>query len=289
MKSLIKQCMYFLKKSVEFIMFLLTMLIRTNLKNPIVKRYSGTLTLLANGPSLKEVLPQLLTEKFKDTDFIVLNYFATSDIFTQIKPQHYCLADPMFFYPNHREQEVRNLYSILNRDVDWEMNLYIPQSQQKAFYGFANLKNPQIKVVPLNCVDYKGFECLRHYFYAWGLAMPPVNTVANMAIFIGINSGYKQINLYGVDHTFFDSLCINEKNELCNRDKHYYDNGEATLKPIIRNDNSCVWKISDYIFAIGNMFKSHDLLAAYAHLKDVRIVNCTKISMIDSYEREKIV
>lgn len=286
MKSLIKRCLYFFKKSVEFVIFLLTVLIRARLKNPIPKKYSGTLTLLANGPSLKEVLPQLSTGKFRDTDFVVLNYFAASDVFTQVKPRHYCLADPMFFCPNHREQEVRHLYSILDREVDWAMNLYIPKPRQKAFCGFANLKNPQIKIIPLNCVDYKGFECFRHYFYAWGLAMPTIYTVANMAVFIGINSGYKQINLYGVDHTFFDSLCVNEKNQLCNKDKHYYDNGEVALKPIVRNDNSCVWRVSDYIFSIGSMFRSHDLLAAYARFKGVRILNCTKISMIDSYERE---
>lgn len=32
--------------------------------------------------------------------------------------------------------------------------------------------------------------------------MPSVVTVALMAIYVGINSGYSEIDLYGVDHTF---------------------------------------------------------------------------------------
>lgn len=41
--------------------------------------------------------------------------------------------------------------------------------------------------------------------------MPSVVTVALMAIYVGINSGYSEIDLYGVDHTFFDSLTVNSK------------------------------------------------------------------------------
>ena len=47
--------------------------------------------------------------------------------------------------------------------------------------------------------------------------MPIAQTVTNMAIFVGINSGYNQVSLYGVDHTFFDSMCVDKNNRLCKR------------------------------------------------------------------------
>lgn len=45
--------------------------------------------MLANGPSMKNVLPRLTTDEFKNTDFIVLNFFGSMDIFTQIRPKHF--------------------------------------------------------------------------------------------------------------------------------------------------------------------------------------------------------
>ncbi len=86
------------------------------------------------------------------------------------------------------------------------MNLYIPASLKRQFLAFSGLHNSYIHIVPLNLTIYTGYEEFRHYFYRHGLSMPSVVTVALMAIYVGINSGYSEIDLYGVDHTFFDSL-----------------------------------------------------------------------------------
>ena len=91
-----------------------------------------------------------------------------------------------------------------------------------------------------------------------------------------------------MEHTFFDSLCVNDENELCTKELHFYSGGdESVLKPIKRNDNDEIFKVADYLEAIMNMFKSHDLLAEYSKYLNSEILNCTKPSMIDSYERKK--
>lgn len=222
--------------------------------NSFSRRYSGKVAILANGPSLKEVLPKLQMDKFSDTDFIVLNFFGMEAVFTRIKPKHYCLADPMFFHPNHKQKEVRNLFSVLNRNVDWDMNIYTPIGSVDDFKVFSALSNPHIRLVSLNTITYKGFECLRHFFYKHGLSMPLAQTVANMVIYVGTNSGYQQIGLYGVDHTFFDSMCVDGNNRLCNKKTYFYDNGEVLLKPILKSDNFQIWMVGDYVTAIGRMF-----------------------------------
>ena len=165
------------------------------------------------------------------------------------------------------------------------MSLYIPSHYLLEFINFSKLKNKYIKIVCVNNTNYHGFEIFRHYFYNNNLAIPNIGTVANLAIYVGINSGYSKLNLYGVDHTFFDSLCVNDKNEVCNRETHFYMDGQPVLKPIRRNDNDEVFKMSDYVKSIQKMFKSHDLLNAYANYKKVEIVNYTKTSLIDSYKR----
>lgn len=284
MKNIIKGFLEFVVNGLRFLLFLLKILFHGELKSHIRKTKSGKISVLANGPSLKAVLPNLKGNQFENSDFVVLNFFAETDAFWEIKPQHYCFADPMFYSPNHRKEQVLKLFALLDK-VDWQMNVYVIARRLSDFMNFSGVTNKKLNIIPVNSEDYKGYPSLRNCFYKKGMACPPISTVAIMAIYVAINSGYSDIDLYGVDHTFFDSLCVDENNHLCNRDKHFYDNGEAALKPIIRNDNDQIWKISDYVFAIGMMFKSHDLVADYANYMNVNVVNCTPGSMIDSYTR----
>lgn len=277
----------FIKDLVNYVIFVIKVIFSNNQKNPLNKNKHGeNLILLANGPSLKEIIPQLTNPVlFGDADFVVVNYFAEETIFWKLKPQHYCLADPMFFMPSHRHKDVIALYKLLNK-VNWNLNLYIPQNRLKQFKLFSSLENSYINIIGINTQEYKGFSQFRNWFYKKGLAIPGLQTVAHLAIYIGINWGYSTIKLYGVDHSFLESLHVNNNNELCNKDKHFYDNGEAKLKPIIKNDSfNEVWKIADYLVSIANMFKGHDILAEYAEYSGTEIINCTKGSYIDSYKR----
>lgn len=278
--------LHFIRKSLEFIYFLILFLKYKSFKNHIKKEYSGTVAVLANGPSLKEVLPNISTdEEFKNVDFIVLNFFAFENIFFEVKPKHYCLADPMFFKATHRLDNVLKLFKILDENVDWKMSIYIPKHYIPDFKSFSKIKNKNISIVGVNNTPYYGFEKYRNFFYKKGLAIPIIGTVANLAIYVGINLGYNRLNLYGVDHTFFDSLCVNDNNEICNREAHFYSNGKSVLMPIKRNDNDEIYKMSYYISSISVMFKSHDLLQNFAKYMNVNIENQTGCSLIDSYNR----
>lgn len=288
MKRMIFKIGRFIIDTFHFIFYLFQLINNDELKNHLEEECAGTVAVLANGPSLKNDLKK--TENLKEFDngyFIVMNYFAFDEIFFRIKPRHYCFADPMFFYENHRINDVRKLFNILNNKVTWSLNIYVPAKRLKQFIHFSKLNNSNIKIIPINNTTYMGYDKLRNYFYKKGLSCPNIATVANLAIYIGINSGYSKVKLYGVDHTFFDSMQINDQNQLCNKELHFYNEGKAVLKPIIRNDNSEIWKISDYLQSITNMFKSHDELSCYAKYRLVNIVNYTANSMIDSYDRVK--
>lgn len=263
-------------------------ILKSERRYPRKQRYGGTLTLLSNAPSLKEVLPRVLTEEeFKNTDFIVLNYFATCDEFAKIKPQHYCFADPMFFKKTHRHEEVMNLFRLMEKKVDWDMNIYVPSHYYNRFKNYSGfVDNSYLHIIPVWEKQFKGFEYFRFWTYKYNFAAPINQTVAILAILVGLNSGYQKINLYGVDMTFFDNLVINENNQLCSIYRHFNDQAEE-LKPILDNSTGEVMAISDYILCIGQMFKSHDLLSRYAKYLGVEIINCTNCSLIDSYKRKQ--
>jgi hypothetical protein len=287
MRKIIKYIFEFVKKGFNFLSFLIKLILQGSFKNTLKYKNKGTVAVLANGPSLKSELLKFTTDKeFKDIDFIVLNFFAFEKSFFEIKPKYYCFADPMFFQDSNRRDDVYKLFSILENLVDWDLNIHIPSTLYRKFIKFSKFKNSHLIIVKNNELTYAGFERYRHFFYKQGLAMPRVQTVANLAIFIALNGGYSMTKLYGVDHTFFDNLKINDENQLCSMDTHFYDHdGKFVLKPLLRNDNDDIWKISDYLEALTYMFKSHDQLSEYAKYLKVSILNCTTCSMIDSYER----
>jgi len=268
-----------------FIIFLLRLCYHKCFHNPIKKKYTGTVAVLANGPSLKEVIPLLTKdEAFKNVDFIAMNFFALDDVFFKIKPKHYCLADPMFHMDSIRIQEVRKLFTLMQEKIDWEINLYILKTYPD-FLRFSNLTNKNVHIIKVNNILYSGYNLFRNFFITKNLAMPRLEgSVALLAIFVCINSGYSNIRLYGVDHNFFDSLCVNENNQLCNKATYFYDKETVKLSPIYKS-NGEIWKISEYIMEKGWLFTSHDLLASYAEYMNVNIINCTKNSLIDSYKR----
>lgn len=283
MKKILKKIFKFIKDLFDFLDFLLLLIYHRLFSNPIKEKYSGEVSVLANGPSLKEVIPKLSTEAFQHSDFVVMNFFAFEEVFYEIKPKYYCLADPMFIEDTPKKDQVMLLFKILQEKVDWELNIYLPNKGfYKNFLKYSSLSNSYLKYICLSGVEYKGFEKYRNFFYKKGLSTPKIQTVANMAIYVALNMGYSPIMLYGVEHTFLNSLCVNDKNQLCMKEVHFYDQNVVELKPMAEN-----WQMAVYLRSISNMFASHDLLEQYARYLGVKIINCTKGSMIDSYERIK--
>lgn len=286
-KRSIKLILYFFQCLIGFVVFFFRILFfNKSIRSMKKKGTKDTIAILANGPSLKTVLPSLLSElELKDQDYSVLNFFAFDDAFFQIKPKYYCLADPMFFRDTLKSEDVKRLYSILENEVDWKMYIYVPSIAYKTLRKYSKLQNKNLIIVPVNCAEYSGWECLRNFFYKSGFSMPRVQTVANLAVYTALNDGYNTLFLYGFDHTFLETLYVNDDNQLCDKTAHFYDDGKPLLKPIRFEEGQRV-RISEYVQAISHMFRSHDQLAAYGRYLNVKIINKTNGSMIDSYDRQ---
>jgi hypothetical protein len=286
-KYAIKNIVKFCKDTINFLYFLYLLLRVKAYCNPIKKVYSGRAVILANGPSLKEVIPRLtIDDIFKNVDFVVMNFFAFDDVFFIIKPKHYCFIDLIFIQDSYKKDEVYKLFTVLQERVDWDLNIYVVGHwYYEKFIKFFEFTNGFLKIIPINYFLYKGYKNLRNFFYKKSLAIPELNNVALLAIYVSINLGYSEIDLYGVDHSFFNSLCVNENNQLCDMYAHFYDISE--IKPV-RYANGSIPKVASHIKNMLIVFEGHDFLADYAKYANVKIINCTKNSMIDSYERKTV-
>lgn len=259
-----------------------------------INQFSGTAYVLVNGPSLRETYEKYDKGELVITnDCFMVNLSALDPHFKQIKPKHYCISDPMFYYDYlPKKDQIRQMYDIFEKEVDWDMYFYLcfsTEEEYRKIIEYSGIKNPHIKWVFMNrktCANLR--PKLRNKLYLTGYFMPEDGTIANTAIYLALIEGYKEIRLYGADHNMFLELAVNEKNELCSLDSHFYDKEKPKMK-VFKNVDPNVdkaFRVHEFMYVLYIMFQSHALLRELADYIGARIINCTPRSMIDSYERE---
>ena len=178
-----------------------------------------TANILANGPSLNAELKILQEENMRLENSLVVNYFSFSPLFFQIKPKYYCLADPLFFSESRYTESVYKLFMNLN-NVSWKMELFVWIQGVDTIKKYVQNKN--ITIVGISTLQYEGFESKRNEFLKTGRAVPSFVNVTIMGLYVLLNRGYDTINLYGVDHTFLKEIVIDDENDLCVLNHHFY-------------------------------------------------------------------
>jgi hypothetical protein len=251
---------------------------------------SKKLVMLANGPSLSGVLKNWKrNNKFKDVDFLAVNYFCHDKEFIELKPKYYVLSDPQFFQDDSLLRErVDKMYLTLNEVVSWKMFLYIQYYAKNSNWS-TKIKNINIKIIPFHTVVYTGYNFLRNWIFKCGLGNGNYGTVILNGEYIGINLGYKELYLYGVDHDFFNYLMVDDKNQVCNITTHFYSN-TSVLKPIFHyyiSGRETKYTMYEYLQEKAYLFHGHEIMREYANYRSVKIYNCTNNSLIDAYERIK--
>ena len=145
-------------------------------------------------------------------------------------------------------------------------------------------QNIKVETTPASLSQMINSNKLRNYFFRNKMATPIQQNVVVGAIYAMIMEGFERINLLGVGHSWLNAMVVNEKNEVCLKDMHYY-NKEAELKPWY-TVNGEPYKMHVILRDLAQMFDSYHQLRCFADsLGDVRIVNYTKDSYIDAFER----
>jgi hypothetical protein len=185
------------------------------------------------------------------------------------------------------ETKVKDFFNVLNQKVDWELNLLVTYGLFKNKFFRNHIHNQKIKMVLLHTIAAPRDKSVSFFFAKRGLLGANYGSVLHHAIYAGIMLGYKIINLYGADHTFFTGLFVNEKNQVCRRTEHFYDD-DAEVKPIYHlcTGRRMPYKMSFFMWEYERVFLGHDIMRYIADKMGVSIVNRSKVSLIDSYERK---
>ncbi len=287
-----------LQNTFDTLVFLATMAVKEDFRNHVVRagaqemNPSRRLAILGNGPSLAEQLPRLIERKeWQQADMMAVNFFALSEEFEVVRPKYYVISDPMFFRAAGRSERVENLYKALAERVTWPMTFYVQYYNPEHFdYSAAINTNPNIRIVPFHSIVFHGFRSVEFWMYRRGLGSGNFGTVVQNGEFIGILLGYKQIELYGVDHTLLEGLCVDDENRLCRTQSHYYDTTPQAPKPIYYNATNPPrpYTMHEYLAETAELFRGHEVLRDWATTEGIRIINRTRGSMIDAYEREEM-
>ena len=281
----------FIRNSFDTALYFAVMAVKENFRNYVgragtVGTPKSSAVILGNGPSLAEDLPRLIERgEHRTKDVMAVNYFALDERFGVVRPAYYVLSDPMFFRDSACRDRVAELYRVLNEKVTWPMNLYVQYYNPEHFDYRAALPNPNIRIVRFHTQVYRGFRSVEFWLFRRGLGSANFGTVVQVCEYIALLLGYKTLELYGVDHTLLDGLCVDDENRLCRADGHYYDDAPAVPKPIFQKVPHRPYTMSVYLAEVAELFRGHEVLRDYARSLGARIINRTRGSMIDSYER----
>ena len=278
-----------LRHTFDTALYFAVMAVKEDFRNYVGGAGRGTATgdkvaILGNGPSLAKELPGLMGRR-EEYDFMAVNFFAEDERFEELKPAYYLLSDPMFFRATAMQERVDNLYRLLAERVKWPMTLYVQYYNPEKFDYRAALPNDNIRIVPFHTTLYEGFTSLRHWLFNRGLGSANYGTVVQVGELVALQLGYRRLELYGVDHTLLDGLCVDEDNRLCRRDSHYYDAAPAAPTPVMRKVPAEPYTMAEYLAETAQLFRGHEILRDYADSLGAEIINCTAGSMIDAYKR----
>lgn len=282
-------------KLLRTVHYLCHLVVKEDFSNPF-KEWQGQrkkpICVLGNGPSLKMLLADM--EKnfspYAESEFFVVNDFVHDSRFQLIKPRYCALSDPLFFVDTIYSERGYKAMEALAENVSWSMLLFVPWCYKDSVYLNPVRQNAHIRIVAHHSKVYWGIERFRHFFYRRGLGNGQFGTVVLNALYAALMLGYKRIHVYGIDHTFFDNLAVNNDNVLCSKSKHFYKE-EVVFRPIICHYPGSPFEnkpftVAAYLEDKINIFRGHLIMEHFARSLGAVIINRTPQSLVDAYERQ---
>ncbi len=233
---------------------------------------------MGNGASLKKVLEEEI-EMFLGKDVFTVNLFYETPYFEKLKPKNHIIADGGFWEQtvDQRILGIQNRFKDCLMKVTWKMNLLLPYDGLDIL-GKVLKENQNITLIPYNRTPVSGYQSISHFLYKRNLGMPKPTNVLNAALFLSLNLGYNKVNLYGADHSWISDLFVDENNNVCCYDNHFYDQ-KRSYSVMARGS------LAVGLQSIVEAFSSYELLEDYSKKLNVKIVNRTKGSFIDVFDR----
>lgn len=247
--------------------------------NDTMRPNTNLLRILGNGDSLKSILDTMSM----DCDYMVMNAHILHPSYVELQPKYYVLADPAFFHPRSSYDGTQIVRKILE-ETTWKMTLFVPWEHTR---GVELKSTDWVTIEYVNQSLYNGPEQYREFVYEHNLAMPNVNNVLASAIYLSIYLGYRNVELYGVEHSWTRDIYVNDQNQTCMRDSHFYDK-EVVNEKVIVDSNGHPMKFHEVLKLYMDYFPAYWELRGLAEKHNCHIVNCSPNSFIDAFEKRRI-
>ena len=241
--------------------------------------------ILGTGPSLSKFLEEDFT-KYKNSDFLAVNKFCLSADYIKLKPKYYIFADPVFFKDTENEvlsKVIKDVMEILNFETDWEMNIYVPTTKDKTSIE-RKFSNSKLHIVYYSPLSLDGPDVMKHYLFDRGIGMPFVGNVLIAGLMLAIRMGYKKISIVGADQSIHVQAYVNKNNQTCVSYK-YFDGTQAEAVFWDDLDPTRPQKYHEFLTHWTNTFRAYHEVESFAKYKKCQIVNMTKDSYVDAFER----
>jgi len=247
---------------------------------------NDSIYILGNGPSLNDIA----TEKLSGKVCLAVNNFAMTPLFTEIKPAFYVIAAPEYWleHVDHNYKEMRNnLFAQIKDKLSWNMEIFIPYKSRKyKLKDRLHALSPNLKISYYNDTPAEGIAVLTQYAYKKRLGMPRPHNVLIPSIMIAIWKNFKQIYLFGADHSWLSEIFVSEDNTAYLTQKHFYDSKVA--KPdIMKKKGTGTRKLHEILRKFMLTFEAYHQINAYAIKNNISIINKTKNSFIDAFSRKE--
>jgi hypothetical protein len=239
-----------------------------------IKGKSKRVFIFGNGPSFSKDFERI-KNKTSNTDIFALNFFASTELFVEAKPRYYALIDPEY-YKSHRLESVDNLLNSLITKTSWEMFLFMPFEA----HGIEQIISQNKNIVPIyfNKLKAIGPALTTQYLYKNGLAVPTGTNVLVPSLMHCINLNYREIYLFGIDHSWIKNLQIGFDNNLIMNDDHFYAKNK-------RNLTIEKTKVYNQVINLKLLLESYQILRKFASKNEISVYNCSDETLIDSFIR----
>lgn len=250
-----------------------------------------TCSVLGNGPSLNDSLQHHLAF-IRQTELVVVNSFALTDLFLDLKPQNYALHDPSYFFRTGTSvrTDIQQTIDVLIQAVNWPMNLYVPRRAKNSYLTRQiEAGNPGIRVIYYNYTVVTGFQGLRHWLYRRNLGMVQSQTVLMAALFLMVNRRFGEVYLFGADQSWHEQIRVTETNEFQMQNLHFYDKGKAiAYAPTYNAGQGRGFAMASQFLSLYKVFRGYEVLRDYANGLGVNVLNASSKSYIDAFDRVRL-
>jgi hypothetical protein len=225
-----------------------------------------TCYILACGPSINEMDLSIL----KGKDCISVSNFFVHPLYNVIQPKYHVFA------PSHHpitQEQYSSWISDFHEKTKFETKLMLNISD----------KHTSDLIEQKHTIERYYYELTKEmpeYFESITLdnKLPTIYTVVQIAIYLALSLGYKEIRLLGVDHNWV----LNQWES-----KHFYNEKESKLSA--NGYKEFGWRdTGDWFVSLGRMWSIYKSIKIYCDNNDVKIINNTDSSMLDVFPIEKI-